>query len=65
MSQTTKSFAFKLAKQHKSVFNDKKWIIRDGVSVSGCTASSSGPFPFYRAAYNAGGYVGPDNGYHC
>ena len=33
----SKTFAFKLAQQNKTKSPKKKWEIREGVSVSGCT----------------------------
>ncbi|MDB2439247.1 hypothetical protein N9W89_11070 [Hellea sp.] len=53
-----KTFAFKLAAQKKSKSAGKKWTIRDGVSVSGCTDLSG--CGMYAASYH-----GYDDGEFC
>jgi hypothetical protein len=60
-TQNTKIFAFQLAdKQTKAATRDKKWQIREGVAVAGCSGFSA------RADYDIWGtYRGRDGGYYC
>ncbi|MDB2439248.1 hypothetical protein N9W89_11075 [Hellea sp.] len=60
----SKTFAFKLAQQNKTKSPKKKWEIREGVSVSGCT-DPTGHGCYYAEIYYNGQYAGPDNGYNC
>lgn len=57
MQTASKPFAFKLAAKRKS--GDKKWKIREGVAMAGCTPAGGGDF----RAWPAGGT--PDSDYWC
>ncbi len=60
-TNTTKTFAFLLATgKGNAAGNNKKWQIRDGVAIAGCTGRQQ------RESRNTGGDLfGTDKGYFC